>query len=153
MKFFEPSGDFLDWLAKYAAGRCVYDVGCGEGHITIALQARSVKCLGIDMFRQDDYIEKGLFNKIIVMDAERCSFLKEREGLIIFCRPCHSGFVERIIQTCHPQSEVLYISKPENLEVDLPNCKYLKLDVETGAKEGEQVYRVGRPSIKKWLKK
>ncbi len=149
MRFFEPSEEFLDWLASYAGDRIVYDVGCGEGHIVSALHQRKVKALGIEMIPFERKLLPQLYNKVLIAEAQHCELLRKHEGLVFFARPCHSGFVEETIKVLHPQSEILYISKPENLSVDLPNYKYLKLNIETGGEEGEAVYRVNR----KWLKK
>src|SRR3954466_5463020 len=98
MRFFEPSEPFLDWLAAYAGERLTFDVGCGEGHITRALDARGVKVLGIDpAFSSIESRDIFLACRVLPMFAEKCSVLQQTErSLVLFCRPCHGGFVERV---------------------------------------------------------
>jgi SAM-dependent methyltransferase len=120
MKFFEPSKRFLDWLAKYANGRIVFDVGCGEGHVLKALRKRGVRAIGIDPLWDWSERDVELCSAVLPVEAETCKMLKETENtLAIFCRPCHSGFVTKTIQALPKTSESLYISLEHNLKVDI----------------------------------
>lgn len=140
MRFFEPSSRFLDWLAKYAAGRIVIDVGCGEGHIVRALGERGVKALGIDPMWEQTPDNVDLINRIIPLQAENVTCLGMKNALVLFCRPCHSGFVEAAINRVHHTSEVLYISKPTNVVMDLGD--YRGRELKTPRCKEEKVYQV-----------
>lgn len=154
MRFFEPSKQFLDWLAKYAGKRITFDVGCGEGHITEALIDRGVKCLGIDPRFQwlDEPVPQKLRNCIIPMEAEMCYTLRTTEkSLVLFCRPCHSGFVTNTIDVLPASAEVLYISKPDNVHVDIMSFNHADNPVqfefeelETPRCREERVYKILR---------
>ncbi len=145
MRFFEPSDEFLDWLADYAAGRPTFDVGCGDGHVLLALQARGVRAVGIDpSWRYAEVVPTHLCNCLLIGEAERTRILKSTpNSLVLFCRPCHSGFVARTLHVLPPDSEPLYISKPSNLTLDLPDFETEV--VEAPACLEEVVYRVRLP--------
>lgn len=125
MRFFEPTQAFLGWLAAYARDRLVFDVGCGAGHITLALRDRGVRVLGIDpRFAYVERVPLGLHNCILPVEARDCRLLREaQDSLVLFCRPCHSGFVADTIDVLPRTAEVLYISKPCNVAYDLPDFK------------------------------
>jgi hypothetical protein len=128
IRFFEPTDKFLNWLAKYAGKRLVFDVGCGDGHITRELVKRKVKCLGIDPRYRWEPVPSRMHNLILPMEAERVSILATTpKSLVLFCRPCHNGFVLNTIRRLHPTTEVLYISKPKNLVVDTCDLDYDEL--------------------------
>ncbi len=141
MRFFEPSRKFINWLASYANGRLIADVGCGEGHVTKALLAKKAKVIGIEPMAD---IHTGMANCILPMEAQRCRLLKQEGILAIFCRPCHNNFVAETIDVLHPTSEALYISKPSNLPIDLENFDYEEVREAPPCKV-EKVFRVNKP--------
>jgi len=146
MKFFEPNDAFLDWLAKHAGNRMVFDVGSGEGHITRALLSRKVKCVGIEP-QWDRYFEENrdLVNAIIPTEAEHCSSVAlATNSLFLFCRPCHNLFVERTLRRLQPGNEVLYITKPENLGVDFDLKMWTVKKVDAPPCPEERVWQVVR---------
>lgn len=143
IRFFEPTPTFLDWLAGYARGRIVVDVGCGDGHLVRQLHKRSVKCMGIDPRYRFERVPRDLSSCILPMEGERCTLLKTTPNLLVlFCRPCHSDFVSRTIYILHPTDEVLYISKPCNVSVDLCDMDVAEIDAPECPEE--RVYRVVR---------
>lgn len=123
MRFFEPDSTFLDWLASYAGKRLVFDVGCGDGDLVLELQAKGVKAMGIDPIYLYQRVPTNLSNCIFPAYAEECGLLRKYPALVLFCRPCHSGFVERTLEVLHRDSEAVYVSKPENVIVDLSSYK------------------------------
>ncbi len=143
MKFFEPSSRWLDWMARYAGDRIVFDIGCGAAHITLALQKRGVKCLGIDpRYRQFDRMPVQLMSCVLTEDAQHCRLVRDMpKALLLFCRPCHSGFVQETIRAMHTTSEALYISKPKNVAIDLPDLAVRLVRAAPLCPE-EKVYRV-----------
>lgn len=146
IRFFNPSAKWIDWLAKYAGDRIVVDVGCGDGHLVQELAKRKVKVLGIDPRYIWDDSMSPLFNMILPMEAQKAPVLRTQANmLVLFCRPCHSGFVQETIDILHPTAEVLYISKPCNVGEDI-------VDMDTEALKTprcpeERVYRVLRPVL------
>jgi SAM-dependent methyltransferase len=144
-RFFEPSDTFLDWLADYAGDRVVFDVGCGACHVTLALRARQVKALGIDP--RYDWIEdmpRELMNAVLPFMAQECKpLLTTKNSLVLFCRPCHDGFVQDTIPMLPTTAEVLYISIPDNTALDLDGFCYTEV-VEAPPCEVEKVFRVHR---------
>lgn len=140
--FFDPSSQFVEWFREYAGGRLVIDVGCGSGLFIARLHDRQVKAIGVDP-RWADERHPHLSNAILPFYAEECELLHRSEhALITFCRPCHDGFVGRTLPLLQPSSEVLYISKPENVELDLEGRAYEAIDAPE--LPVERVYRVIR---------
>jgi SAM-dependent methyltransferase len=145
LRFFEPSEKWLDWLAKYAAGRVVFDVGCGAGHVTLSLLKRKVKVLGIDPRYKWGLGEltPELSKVVLPYEAQHVKALRNTPNtLVMFCRPCHSGFVQETIDVLHPTAEVLYISKVCNVGVDLVDMSTRVLDCPKCPEE--KVYQVRR---------
>jgi SAM-dependent methyltransferase len=145
MRFFEPTERFLDWLAGHAGGRVVFDVGCGEGHVLLALHARRVKAVGIDPRYEAEQVRPPLSSCVLPMRAEECGYLKRAEAaLVLFCRPCHSGFVALTIPMLRPSCEVLYVGCPFNAARDLPGLEFEEVAGAPPCPE-EKVYRVRPP--------
>lgn len=65
----------------------------------------------------------------------------------IFCRPCHNGFVAETTSVLPPDAEVLYISKPVNVEIDLHGFVSRRVKA-PACPEGERVYRIQIPLAK-----
>lgn len=143
MVFFRPDDSFLPWLKAYAAGRPVFDVGCGTGHFLERMWSVDIRAMGIDKYA-DISIEKMTTRmRTLTADATTCPTLTKFSGLVLFCRPNHTGWVADTIPRLHPDSEALYISKPGNHYVDLPDYKVEEL-VAPGL-SSERVYRVLKP--------
>lgn len=128
--FFKPNTEFVKWLIEYANGRMILDVGCGETFpLTKQLIANGAPTVvSIDPYLDmNHYVDYRLLNhdKFIkgsyhgmqarIQDME-VLFSSDREILMIFARPCHSLFVYDAISMKGPNVEVLYITKPENIE-------------------------------------
>ena len=116
MTFFEPSKKFLDWLVKLAAGRPIIDCGCGDGHVTLALSDRGANVIGLDLYARDEWsLERNI---LLEMDANEFPF--PRNAIVLFCRPCHGGWVEQVVRKAKQKAEViLYVGLEKNLEEDL----------------------------------
>lgn len=146
LRFFDPTDEFLDWLAAHAVGkvrRLVFDVGCGEGHLVRQLRGRGVPAVGVDPRYQYQTVPPELVSAILPFEAQECKALHRCGGsLILFCRPCHSGFVGETIPLLHPTAEVLYVSKEENVRMDLDGFEWE--EVESPPCPIERVYRVRR---------
>lgn len=137
MTFFRPRDEFLPWLKAYARDRPVFDVGCGNGEFLKRMWAAGIKAMGIDKYG-DQIEDLQVRMRTLCQDATDCKTLRTHAGLVLFCRPNHTGWVADVVADhLHPDSEVLYISKPGNHFVDLPD-----FDVEKLAAPGLEVEEV-----------
>jgi hypothetical protein len=122
MIFFRPTRSYIKWLIDYAAGRLIIDIGCGECYLLKKLVRMGGFGLGVDPWvrtaRIHEMLRLGV--QVVPMEAEEFSLVAKRGGsLLVFCRPGHCGFVARTLRA-NAGNEVLYISKPENLDLDIP---------------------------------
>lgn len=141
MTFFEPSDAYIKWLGKYTNLRITIDCGSGDGDLVRKLLKEGVKALGIEPF----WVSRACYNPmlpVLASTVQRCKTIKDKECLILIARPDHSGWVSWVAHNAHPKSEILYISKPSNCEVDLEGWKLIQL--ETPPCNEEQTYRIAR---------
>ena len=128
MIFFRPNKKFMSWLKKYTNNRLIVDVGCGEGYFLHLLNKAKMKAIGIDPYTTllpDPYRTHPTPTNILPVHAQSSPLVTMRENsLIIIARPCHSNFCYETILAKHPSSEVLYIGKKENIELDLGELPY-----------------------------
>lgn len=120
--FFRPDDSFLVWLKAYARDRPVFDVGCGNGEFLKRMWSAGIKAMGIDL-NADQIEDFEIKCRTLWEDATKARVLKEYAGLVLFCRPNHTGWVADTIVQLHTDSEVLYISLPGNDYIDLPEFK------------------------------
>lgn len=125
MTFFRPDQKFINWLVEYAEDRVVIDVGCGSGHITRMMAEKGAKMVGIDPYLsmntmaniQMDMMSNGFSAHMLSWNIEdkMTQGLFKGQGnkvLLMYCRPCHSRFVENGIRLADDDTEILYITKP-----------------------------------------
>lgn len=127
MQFFKPDEKLMASIGAYATktnNRIIVDVGCGNGDLIEILHDKyKLKVIGIEPFmmsekRRIQLMMKGI--QILNLPVERLEniiYKLEGNGLILFCRPCHSDFVENCLSFKHPKTEALYITVPENLDL------------------------------------
>lgn len=129
--FFAPEDSFIRWMKTYAGNRLVVDIGCGNGSLVRRLKEVGVKVLGIDPAFEYTNDNIDLTSCMMPMEAQNTSLVSSPKipSLFIFCRPCHNGFVEEVVKVIPPEFEILYFSKPENVEVDLPGYKVVEMEV------------------------
>lgn len=121
----------------------MFDVGCGSGLFTERMWAAGIRAMGIDARADVTVRHRATLLRTLRACAIDCSVLRTHAGLVLFCRPDHTGWVADAVRTVHPDSEVLYVSKPGNRHVDLPEYR-----TEVVAAPGlgvELVYRVLKP--------
>lgn len=121
--FFQPNQEMLSWLKNYANGRLIIDVGCGTGHVIRELHKLKTKVIGIDPYidllnftQENMRLGLGLIN-VMPREAQKCDLAKMPNCLLLFCRPCHSNFVEETLKIMHPTSEALYITVGKNWDL------------------------------------
>lgn len=116
IRFFEPDEEMLQWLRDYIGDRLVIDVGCGDGEI---LEELGLKGLGVDPYFNGNSInllQKGIH--VLPYRVQDCKKFIQGigdKGIMLFCRPCHSNFVEDAISLAPEGMESLYITVPENI--------------------------------------
>ena len=139
MIFFRPNKKFMSWLKKYTNNRLIIDVGCGEGYFLHLLNKAKMKAIGIEPYNPlipDPSRTHPAPTNVIPVLAQSSPLITVREdSLIIIARPCHSNFCYETIQARHPSSEVLYVGKKENIELDLGDLPYTKVFESAGDEE------------------
>ena len=132
--FFQPDNTFIKWLVEYANGRVIIDCGAGTGYTTALINRNGGKAIAIEPMwtieRKMFWIKNDINFRVFVEKAETCSMIKDLGGdkaVLLFARPCHSGFVEATINIMPKGMEALYISHTqENVLIDLGSSKQIK---------------------------
>jgi hypothetical protein len=127
LTFFNPPEPWVRWLITYAGGRPILDVGCGDGALLRALDASGYrKFLGVDPYASEDLFREMILRgiQVVCIEAETFSLTANPDVLPVICRPCHDGFVARVLAVRPRGAETLYVSKPSNLAVDVPRRRY-----------------------------
>lgn len=163
LTFFEPSMKFVRWIAAYANDRLIIEVGCGTAHVLHLLQASGYnKIMGFEpewdvTVGTIDRLESGLGTMHILPYRTQeniaqnllkaCS--KGDKAILLACRPCHGDFVEVAVDALESGTEVMYITKPENIEKysDLGRYQHLLQEVEHegSSTDDEKVYVFRKP--------
>lgn len=141
MQFFQPNKKFLDWVVKLAGPRPIIDCGCGEGQVTRALLERGANVLGIDILASGEDTD-------VAVPCDATTFQFPQRAIVLFCRPCHSDWVERAIDRAKQRADViLYVGLDRNLEYDLGKYKYkgrFKKIAKRAGKDDESVWAMDR---------
>jgi len=132
--FFQPDNTFIKWLVEYANGRVIIDCGAGTGYTTALINRNGGKAIAIEPMwtieRKMFWIKNDINFHVFPEKAETCSMIKDLGGdkaVLLFARPCHSGFVEATINIMPKGMEALYISHTqENVLIDLGSSKQIK---------------------------
>jgi hypothetical protein len=157
--FFRPDTKFIKWLVKYAAGRIIIDIGCGNCNVLNAIKYDGgySRIAGIepmwdnafDMAIRNGNIEDKLqilANKVEDPFIQRFMKGLGKNVLYICCRPSHSGFVANALRQKDVASEFLYITKPDVLEEydDLEEFARfaVPLEFEGSGRDGEKVWSI-----------
>ena len=121
LKFFQPDQTLLEWIKDYANGRLIIDVGCGSGHISIALRKLGCKVVGFDPYITAEEMTDAKLNHDVnllpwqIEDHPNMFVGRGNNVLLLFARPCHSYFVANALDMKDEETEALYITIPENL--------------------------------------
>lgn len=123
--FFKPDSEFVDWIIDYADGRAIVEVGCGSCHFLNLINRKYNRVIGIEpLFDTPKYMNVCMMDgrkpmHIVAKRIEECEGIVgglEEKALIVLARPSHTGMVEATIEIMSPRQELLYITKPENLD-------------------------------------
>jgi hypothetical protein len=158
IEFFQPDDQFINWIVEYAAGRLMVDIGCGSGLTTMRIADAGGHICGIDPYFDLDIYAK--MNKerimaqkemlqILPMKIQQCPELIRNKGnkiLMLFFRPCHSTFVMEALDMKDPETEALYITKPENMfiynDLGAHDDRAVKIEHRGWSVEHEEVYSI-----------
>lgn len=125
--FFKPDFMFVKWLVNYANGRMIIDVGAGQGHLVRMIKKMGGKAIGLEpnmdymqvtkmrMMRDQSHDINEILPFRIQDQARMIQGLGDK-AMLVFARPCHSGFVEDGLDIMPKGMEALYITLEENLE-------------------------------------
>lgn len=141
MIWFNPTDAWLKWLTKTIGMRVLLEIGCGKRapllRRLIALGQRNL--IGFDPQLDLDTIGFLMAANChgLALEAERLERILAIEAVVLFARPSHDGLVSNVLPLLHAKSLILYVSKPENVQLDVPawvtakRLKAPKLSAET----------------------
>lgn len=125
--FFKPNTEMAKWLIKYAGDRIIVDIGCGPKFPLLQQLASNgfTKSCGIDphldqtemmKYRIQHDMDMGFH--LLPGEGQRWADMYQdgEKMLLLFCRPCHSDFVEACLKLKGPNVEALYITIPDNIK-------------------------------------
>lgn len=135
MIFCKVDDELVKIIKKYAKGRHIVDVGCGDGLLGTMMK----NITSIDLFPRST----ALISSILYMNAIDYPF--DYNSFPVFLRPCHGSFVSNVLDK-HGTNliDCLYVSNPRNLENDINTEKYEALQLEdwNGGDDNEKVYLI-----------
>ena len=146
MIFFKPTKKFIIWLKEYKGNRkYVVDIGCGEGLLLHKMNEAGIFACGLEPY--DTPIPDPSKNfptpyNIVPQKAENSELIRTPNMLLLIARPCHSGFAYRTIKNRNIKNEVLYIGKENNIECDLNDIQYTKINITEVGDEEELVLSI-----------
>ena len=123
--FFNPDQELIEWLIEYADGRIIIDIGAGthinlakkiydRGHkriVAIEPTLTHMEALNLKRDRPGMHIMAEQLGESLSFLYQNSEYQKT---LLIFARPCHSNFVENILDVKGSNVEALYISVERN---------------------------------------
>ena len=124
--FFNPTEEFVTWLADYAKGRLIIEGGCGEDMLlSKALADAGQKVVAFDPYLSEEAMlvlgRNFHFMPLPIEDSPLIRGEHPAGTLIVFARPCHSSFFQDTIRNAGKDVEILYIGLKNNIEVDYPD--------------------------------
>jgi hypothetical protein len=89
-KFFEPKPAFIEAMQKYKHLE-IWDIGAGVGHVSALLTRVGFNTVAIDLNAREK-----CETTVVVANSVRSHY--PPNAMLLFCRPCHNGFVEATIR-------------------------------------------------------
>jgi len=135
MIFCQVDKELIDIIRKYSKNRIIVDCGCGDGLLGLLMK----DIISIDIFERDT----ELIDNIIHINVIDYPFKKVY--FPVFLRPCHSYHFTHSFLEVHENNidDMLYVSKQNNLEIDIDIERYNVKQVEDWiGEEGEKCYLV-----------
>ena len=119
-KFFVPKPRFTQWMKQNCAGKHIYDVGAGVGQVSALLSKK-----GFNVTALDQYPRPKEISEFDVQAADATTYQYEPGSVVMFCRPCHSGFVLNTIKQAIAcgVAAIVYVGLTKNVVMDLDAYK------------------------------
>lgn len=135
MIFCNIDKNLVEIIKSFAKGRTIIDVGCGEG----ILQEKYIKnnIISVDLLNME--------NKPFILKKDIIDVAVNSAHFPVIIRPCHGGFVESAINHFkYKVVDMLYISNPKNLVIDIPSklLKKVTMYKDWEGNEGERIYHI-----------
>jgi hypothetical protein len=138
-KYFSPTPVFARWVKSQFNGKHIYDVGAGVGHVSKALAKAGMRMTAIDLAPRTN-------SETEVLMADSTQYPFEKDSVVMFCRPSHSGFVERTIANAIQRhvAAIVYVGLTKNLLDDLGSLhdRFTKRRVGVVGHSGECVWEL-----------
>lgn len=112
--FFRPTPLFVRWMKARFSGQLIYDLGSGMSHVAKALAEAGLRVTAIDLQPRTE-------SEFDVIKADGTQYQFEKGSVLLFCRPCHNGFVEKTLTKgimCGV-ADIVYVGLTKNLEDEL----------------------------------
>ena len=114
-------------------------MGAGLGHVSKALSKAGLNVMAIDL-------EPRATFEFNVVKADSTTFPFERGAVVMFCRPSHSGFVEKTLTKAIQSdvSHILYVGLTNNLQNDVGSIhdRFTKRRIGVVGNSGERVWQL-----------
>jgi len=108
--FFQPTAKFIRWMKAHYGDQHIYDVGCGTGNTASMLAKAGLHVTALDL-------EPRTESQYDVIKADSTEYQFEKGSVLLFCRPCHNGFVEKTLSRgilCGV-ADIVYVGLTKNL--------------------------------------
>ena len=141
--FFHPTAHFIRWIKGHHGKKHIYEVGAGVGHVAKLLAKAGLHVTAIDLAPRAE-------SEFPVVQGDSTEYQFEKDSVAMFCRPLHSGFVEKTLTKAIQSdvSHILYVGLTKNLQNDLGSIhdKFTKRRVGVVGNSDERVWElnVGR---------
>lgn len=137
--FFKPTPLFVRWMKTHHSGKHVCEVGCGTGGTASMLAKAGMKVTAIDLVPRTE-------SEFDVIKADATEYAFEKDSVLLFCRPCHNGFVVKTITRgilCGV-ADIVYVGLTKNLQDDLGSLhdRFTKRRVGVVGHSGEHVWEL-----------
>lgn len=131
-RFFKPKPKFFKVLAEHKVGWV--DAGCGSGELAHEARPHGITMLGIDLCARE-----GQMPDVVQLDATQMPYSSHLWPVI--CRPSHDGWAGDVIDCAHRRgARVLYVSKPGNFDLDVPDGLTVLSKHENVGMDGEHAW-------------
>lgn len=114
VRFFEPTPAFVRFMSTSFAGRPIYDVGAGCGHVARALRDVKLEVIALDVNHRED-------SCFPVMISNGVTHPYASDSVVLLARPCHGLFAEAVARQAIKcgVSDVIYVGFGKNVARDL----------------------------------
>jgi hypothetical protein len=139
--FFQPTTNFIRWMTVQFGGELIYDLGSGMGHVAKALATAGLHVIALDLVPRTASV-----SEFEVLRADSTQYPFQKDSVVMFCRPSHSGFVEKTLTKAIQSrvSHILYVGLTKNLQDDLGSLhdRFTKRRIGSVGHSGECVWEL-----------